>query len=87
MRHTVSKIVLERERLFDSLKDANPSQGNFLFIHTREKSSLVMERLLSKGVVIRDCSSFPGMDGHCIRVTVGTPEQNERFLRAYWESE
>ena len=87
MRQTVSKIVLERERLFDSLKEANPSQGNFLFIHTREKSSLVMERLLSKGVVIRDCSTFPGVDDHCIRVTVGTPEQNERFLKAYRESE
>ena len=87
MRQTVSKIILERERLLDSLKNANPSQGNFLFIHTREKSDLVMERLLSKGVVIRDCSSFPGSDGHCIRVTVGTPEQNERFLRAYLESQ
>jgi histidinol-phosphate aminotransferase len=69
------------------MKDAFPSQGNFLFIHTREKSSLVMERLLSKGVVIRDCSSFPGADCYCIRVTVGTPEQNERFMRAYQESE
>ena len=87
MRQTVSKIILERERLLGSLKDVNPSQGNFLFIHTREKSSLVMERLLSKGVVIRDCALFPGMDDHCIRVTVGTPEQNERFLRAYLESE
>ena len=87
MRQTVSKIILQRERLLDSLKDANPSQGNFLFIRTREKSSLVMDRLLSKGVVIRDCSAFPGVDGHCMRVTVGTLEQNERFLKAYQESE
>jgi len=34
MRQTVSKIIRERERLFNSLKDAFPSQGNFLFIHT-----------------------------------------------------
>jgi len=58
MRQTVSKIILQRERLLDSLKDANPSQGNFLFIRTREKSNLVMDRLLSKGVVIRDWLSI-----------------------------
>ncbi len=60
MRRTVSKIILERERLFNSLKNAFPSQGNFLFIHTLESSSLV---------------------------TIGTAEQNERFLKAYLESE
>jgi histidinol-phosphate aminotransferase len=84
MKQTVSKIVLERERLLGSLKDAFPSQGNFLFIHTSEKSSLVMEWLLRKGIVIRDCSSFPGSDCHRIRVTVGTPEQDNRFLRLIW---
>lgn len=86
MRQTVSKIIRERERLFNSLKDAFPSQGNFLFVHTREESRLVTERLLSKGIVIRDCASFSGAYDHCIRVTIGTPKQNERFLRAYLES-
>ncbi len=32
-------------------------------------------------VLVRDCSSWPGLD-NCLRVTVGTPEENDRFLAA-----
>jgi histidinol-phosphate aminotransferase len=87
MKETVSKIILERELLYSTLETAFPSKGNFLFIRTQEKSCLVMERLLSRGIVIKDCSSFPGAGDHFIRVTIGTPEQNKKFLLAYMESQ
>ena len=38
-------------------------------------------RLVARSVLVRDCSSWPGLSG-CLRVTVGTPEENSRFLSA-----
>jgi histidinol-phosphate aminotransferase len=83
MRNQAAKIIDERERLKRCLEGAHPSQGNFLYIHTQGKSGPVVERLLSRGVIVRDCASYPGAAGHCIRVTVGTPEQNDRFMEAF----
>jgi histidinol-phosphate aminotransferase len=80
MRGCVKRIVSERERMSRSLACVHPSQGNFLYVHTREKSKVVVERLLRRGVIVRDCSSFPGSGEHCLRVTVGRPEENGRFL-------
>jgi histidinol-phosphate aminotransferase len=36
---------------------------------------------LDAGVLVRDCSSWDGLGG-CLRVTVGTPTENDRFLKA-----
>ncbi|MCJ7445067.1 MAG: histidinol-phosphate transaminase [Methanotrichaceae archaeon] len=83
MRKSVAKIISERNRLLNRIRGACPSQANFLFIKTAEKSKKVTERLLSQGVIIRDCSSFPGCGDHCIRVTVGTTEENNRFLELF----
>jgi histidinol-phosphate aminotransferase len=82
MRGCVKRIVSERQRMSRCLACFQPSQGNFLYVHTREKSKVVVERLLRRGVIVRDCSSFPGTGEHCLRVTVGRPEENERFLEA-----
>lgn len=83
MRECVGKIVAERERMRERLTCANQSEGNFLYVHTRERSKVVVARLLRRGIVVRDCSSFPGSGEHCLRVTVGKPEENERFLEEY----
>lgn len=83
MRSSVSKIVAERERLSGEIVEASPSQANFLYIETAERSSLVFESLIHKGVVVRDCGGIRGCGDHHIRVTVGTPEQNDAFLEAY----
>jgi histidinol-phosphate aminotransferase len=83
MRECVGKIVAERERMRQRLACANPSRGNFLYIHTEEKSKVVMERLLCREILVRDCNSFPGSGEHCLRVTVGRPEENDRFLEEF----
>jgi histidinol-phosphate aminotransferase len=44
----------------------------------------VWSDLLDKGVLVRDTSSWPGLTG-CLRVTVGTPEENDVFLSALAE--
>jgi histidinol-phosphate aminotransferase len=83
MRECVGKIISERERMRRRLACANPSEGNFLYIHAEEESKVVAERLLRRGVIVRDCSSFPGSGEHCLRVTVGKPEENKRFLEEF----
>jgi histidinol-phosphate aminotransferase len=81
----VQTIVHERERLWDELSTtrgitAFPSRANFILFRCEAKpASEVWNGLLAKGVLIRDFSDTPGCDG-CLRVSVGTPEQNERFL-------
>jgi len=83
MRECVGKIILERDRMSESLACANPSEGNFLYVHTEEKSKVVAEWLLCRGVIVRDCSTFPGCDEKCLRVTVGRPLENDRFLEEF----
>ena len=83
MRECVGKIVSERERMREGLACANPSEGNFLYIHTEENSKVVAERLLCRGVIVRDCRSFAGCGERCLRVTVGRPWENDIFLREF----
>ncbi len=84
MRTSVSRIKSERERLHKEI-GSHPSQANFLYIQTEETSDLVTEHFLSRGIIIRDCRSFRGAGEHHVRITVGTPEQNELFLKAFRE--
>ncbi len=83
MKTSVSRIVFERERMRRQIEGAWPTEGNFIFISTKERSSLIAERLLSRGIIVRDCTSYPEAGDCCLRVTVGTPEQNDLFLEAF----
>jgi histidinol-phosphate aminotransferase len=44
----------------------------------------VWQGLLDRGVLVRDCSSWAGLD-NCLRVTVGTDEENLAFITALKE--
>ncbi|MBO0694149.1 MAG: aminotransferase class I/II-fold pyridoxal phosphate-dependent enzyme, partial [Acidimicrobiaceae bacterium] len=62
-----------------------PSQANFiLFRPDTRKGPEVWQELVDRSVLVRDTSSWPGLGG-CLRVTVGTPEENDRFLEALGE--
>ena len=84
MRRSVQNIVSERERLVREI-GCDASQANFLYLRTEEPSDKFVERFLSRGIIIRDCRSFRGAGEHHVRITVGTPEENQRFLSAYRE--
>ena len=86
MEQRVATIVAERRRLDEHLQRLEvtvwPSQANFiLFRPERRKGSEVWQGLVDRSVLVRDTSSWPGLEG-CLRVTVGTPEENTRFLAA-----
>ncbi len=86
MRDCVEKIKAERERLFRELKergiDVFPSQANFLFMKSPIKASEFVLELIKRGVIVRDCSNFLGCDEFSVRVSVGKPEENDKFLQA-----
>jgi histidinol-phosphate aminotransferase len=84
MHSSVGKIRMERERLRKET-GSHPSHANFLYLETAEPSNTVAEKFLQRGIIIRDCQSFRGAGDHHIRVSVGTPEENDLFLAAYRE--
>jgi len=84
MRDSVDKIKSERSRLHKAIQ-SHPSQANFLYLETAENSAQVAEKFLQRGIIIRDCRSFRGAGENHIRITVGTPEENDRFLAAFRE--
>jgi histidinol-phosphate aminotransferase len=70
--------MAEKISRLSSVSNVYPSEANFLLVqiqHTRQ----VYENLITKGIVVRDRSSAPGCTD-CLRITVGTKEQNDRLL-------
>ena len=57
-----------------------PSQANFILVKVPIPAQELYERMLRKGVIIRSMKSF-GLD-QFIRVNVGLPEENKKFLKA-----
>lgn len=81
----VAEIVGQRFRLEKELrkcpevKGIYSSDANFLMVRF-ENPDEVYERLLAGGVIVRNRSKVSGCEG-CLRITVGTPVENDRLLR------
>jgi histidinol-phosphate/aromatic aminotransferase/cobyric acid decarboxylase-like protein len=59
-----------------------PSKANFILLELLEVApEAVFDSLYRRGVLVRDVSSYP-MLSRCLRVSVGTPEENDAFLHA-----
>lgn len=89
MEARVERIVAERVRLFDRLMtldvDVWPSGANFVLFRPRSiPGAEVWRRLVDRSVLVRDCSSWPRLEG-CLRVTIGTPDEDDQFLAALEE--
>ena len=80
MRRRVATVVAERERLLDGVRKVYPevpdSQGNFVWLPLGDRTTEIAAVCENAGILTRP---FAG-DG--IRVTVGTPEENDAFLAA-----
>ena len=60
--------------------------ANFFFIDVRKSgltASEIKNKMLKQGILIRDCSSFMGLDEFYIRVAVKTHVENERLIEAF----
>jgi histidinol-phosphate aminotransferase len=90
MHQRVASLVEERGRLFAALAatdgiDVSPSGANFLLFRVNGDAHDLWKRLLAHDVLVRDFSSWPRIEG-CLRVTVGTPAENDAFLAALREA-
>jgi histidinol-phosphate aminotransferase len=60
-----------------------PSEANFILFRVPQgKGPRIFEGLRDRGVLIKDLSGQGGLLADCLRVTVGTPEENQQFLQA-----
>jgi len=60
---------------------AVPTSANFVYFETEENAAALAKKMQAEGVIIRPLGAWGIPNG--IRVTVGTPEENEIFLRAF----
>lgn len=84
MEGRVRRLVAGRERLASGLAvlpvTVWRSGANFILFRPDGRSGdEVWNALVAQGVLVRNCASWPGLTD-CLRVTVGTPDENDRFL-------
>ncbi len=88
IEEAINKVVSERERLYKEMLKMEgirvyPSEANFIFFKSLCMSGDDLHRrLLQRGVLVRN---FSYMVPDCLRVSIGSPEENDTFLEAMHE--
>ena len=80
----IDYIIDERKRLTDELKKNKsltvfPTESNFILFKTKQSADELFYHLLYNGILVRNLSTHPKLN-NCLRVTVGTKSENDRFL-------
>ncbi len=88
VRAHVDAIIGERERLRAAVAalpgvDVVPSDANFLWIGSPRPAAQMYDALLARGVLVRSFHAAGGRLANRLRVTVGAPDENARFLEAF----
>lgn len=91
VRKTINMVKAGRDFYYRELKKAKinflPSDANFITITTHpKKAKEIALKLLEKGIIVRDCSSFGFGANKLLRITIGKRKQNERVLKALQEA-
>ncbi|GAB4254523.1 MAG: histidinol-phosphate transaminase [Methylomicrobium sp.] len=82
------QIRRERSRILETLSslpplEVYPSEANFILFRTpTNTANTIYERLKSQGILIKNLSPQGELLQDCLRVTIGTPEENDAFLNA-----
>jgi threonine-phosphate decarboxylase len=88
IKKTRALISRERERLLSALRllpgvETFPSSANFILCKVTSMDAFTLrEKLGVQGLLVRDCSTFPGLDGRYIRIAVRTRWENKRLIKA-----
>jgi len=90
MRDRVDALVRERHRLGPELARipgiaVYPSGANFVLVRFEGDGHRLWERLVEAGVLVRDFSGWPRLED-CLRITVGTVDEDDRLLAALGEA-
>jgi histidinol-phosphate aminotransferase len=85
----VAQVKQGRERLAQLLEELGlrfwPSQTNFVLVRIGASTKTFVDAMRRRGVLVRDSSANPGCAG-CVRITVGTPAQMDKVMRAIREA-
>jgi histidinol-phosphate aminotransferase len=81
----ISLLISEREKLYNVLSHlkgvtAYSSETNFIMIRTATDATIIHGKLKKAGILIKNLSK-PGPLKNCLRITIGTPEENREFLK------
>ena len=85
----VERIIAERDQLYSALLSIDglipvASKANFMVVRSALNPRRVCEQLLGRDILVRDVSGYPMLKDY-FRVSVGTPEENERLIAALIE--
>jgi histidinol-phosphate aminotransferase len=83
-------VIAERARLAERLASLNglvvtPSQANFLWLRAPRAAGEIFSGLAERGILVRSFHARGGRLSHQLRVTIGTPAENDAFFDAYSE--
>ena len=91
IKKTRRVIEKERDRLLSDLRllpgvEPFPGAANFIFVKIGSfDASLLVQKLGIRGLLVRDCSSFPGLDNGFVRISVRTGRENRRLIKVLRE--
>ena len=85
-RAVVSKLrqaLCEQLAAFAQLK-VYPSTVNFILLRLQNDMTAAQfrEQMLAQGILIRDCSNYPGLDNSFVRIAVRTEQENKLLIQA-----
>ncbi len=86
VKETIRKIIIEREKLIENLSKLSivtkiyPTDANFVLVKTVE-AERIYKCLLDEKIVVRNRNNVELCEG-CLRITIGTPEENENLIQA-----
>lgn len=83
-------IIAERQRLDAELRKSGrvtvfPSDANFILVRVPD-APRVFEGMRRRGVLVKNLHGSTPLLDHCVRLTIGTPEENRQCLAAFEES-
>jgi histidinol-phosphate aminotransferase len=83
------RLAAERDRVLAKMAGhptwrCHPSRANFFLVRTPDAKA-AWRSLLDRGILVRRQDHLPGLEG-CLRVSVGTPAENDAFLKAAFDS-
>ena len=78
-------IVEEALQKSATIKKIYPSDANFLLVKVADADAMY-DFLIGKGIIVRNRNRVKGCEG-CLRLTIGTPQENEALLKSISEYE
>ena len=89
IENSIKKGIESRQFLYDEISKIDglfvfPSKSNFMLINVKETGLTAAElalELMKKGIIVRDCTSFKGLDEYWIRISICTLEEDKKFIK------